>query len=327
MKIAFLMDKPDSINPLHDTTIHLMYECSQRGFTVYFLEAHDIYIRDNEVMSRLHKITTSQNLSMKDYWRVFVNSIKNDEYSFVEINDLDVLFIRKESFLHDHTIRMLAPARNRILMINSFISQIVGNGKLYTLHFPDIIPKTHVSRDPRRLKKIIDDFDGEMMIKPLQHPHGSGVIKVSKRDRENLSSIINYYVGTHQEYHSRKPIMVQEYLDAVRNRGAIRILLLNGKILDAMRMPPPYDDNKTGLSGGATTYKHEVTPQEQRICEIIQKNLKADGLLFVAVDIIDGKLIGIDYLCQVDIPQLNLLYNITLEKKVIDFIVQRVDSG
>ncbi len=70
-----------------------------------------------------------------------------------------------------------------------------------------------------------------------------------------------------------------------------------------------------------------MTPQEQRICEIIQKNLKADGLLFVAVDIIDRKLIGIDYLCQVDIPQLNLLYNIALEKKVIDFIVQRVDPG
>ena len=145
------MDKPDSINPLHDTTLHLMYECSQRGFVVYFLEAHDIYIRDNEVMSRLHKINASQNLSMKDYWRVFVNSLINDEYSFVGINDLDVLFIRKKSFLYEHTIETLAPVRNRILMINSLTSQIVGRNKLYTLHFPDIIPKTHVSRDPRRL--------------------------------------------------------------------------------------------------------------------------------------------------------------------------------
>jgi len=327
MKTAFLMDKPDSIDSLHDTTLHLMYECSQRGFTVYFLEAHDIYIRDNEVMSRLHKITASQNLSMKDYLQVFVNSVKSDEYSFAGIKDLDVLFLRKKSFLHDHTIETLAPARNRILMINSLTGQMVGHSKLYTLHFPDIIPKTHVSRDPRRLKKIIDDFGGEMMIKPLQHPHGSGVIKVSKRDRENLSSIINYYVGTHQEYQHRNPIMVQEYLDAVRNRGTIRILLLNGKILGAMRLPPPYGDNKTGVSRGETTYKHEVTPQEQRICEIIKGNLQADGLLFVAVEIVAGKLVGLDYLCQADIPQLNHLYNIALEKKVIDFIVQQVDAG
>ncbi|MBC8394819.1 MAG: hypothetical protein H8E17_19905 [Deltaproteobacteria bacterium] len=31
-------------NP-HDTTAHLMYECNQRGHSVFVLEPHDIYIR------------------------------------------------------------------------------------------------------------------------------------------------------------------------------------------------------------------------------------------------------------------------------------------
>ena len=45
MKIAFLMDPLENIQPETETTSHLMYECNERGHTVYFLEPHDIYIR------------------------------------------------------------------------------------------------------------------------------------------------------------------------------------------------------------------------------------------------------------------------------------------
>ena len=72
--------------------------------------------------------------------------------------------------------------------------QILANSNLYTLNFPDIIPETHVSRDPARLKKIIEDLGGAMVIKPLQRYGGEGVIKLSFLDRENLNSLINYYV-------------------------------------------------------------------------------------------------------------------------------------
>ena len=37
MKIAFLMDHLTSIDPTNETTSHIMYECNQRGHTVYFL--------------------------------------------------------------------------------------------------------------------------------------------------------------------------------------------------------------------------------------------------------------------------------------------------
>ena len=65
MKIAFLMDPLESINPLMETTSHLMYESNQRGHTVYFLEPHDIYIRGCEVVARMHNITAPPDLTMK----------------------------------------------------------------------------------------------------------------------------------------------------------------------------------------------------------------------------------------------------------------------
>ena len=192
MQIAFLMDRLDSINPLNETTSHLMYECNQRGHKVFFLEPHDVYIRKNEVVARMRNITVPPNLSMKMYWRSLLKCLKKDELIFESITDLDALFLRKNPPLIYQTMEFLAPVNDRVFMINSTSGQVLANSKLYTLNFPQIIPETHISRDPTRLKKIIDDFGGSMVVKPLRRYGGEGVIKVSVRDRENLNSLINY---------------------------------------------------------------------------------------------------------------------------------------
>ena len=95
MHIAFLMDPLISIDPENETTSHLMYECNQRGHTVYFLEPHDIYIRENKVVARMRNISVTPNLSMKKYWRSLIQCLKKDELIFETIADLDALFLRK----------------------------------------------------------------------------------------------------------------------------------------------------------------------------------------------------------------------------------------
>ena len=324
MQIAFLMDRLDSIDPLTETTSHLMYECNQRGHTVFFLEPHDVYIRKNEVVARMRNITVPPNLSMKKYWRSLLNCLKKDELIFENITDLDALFLRKNPPLIYQTMEFLAPVNERVFMINSTSGQVLANSKLYTLNFPEIIPETHISRDPTRLKKIIDDFGGSMVVKPLQRYGGEGVIKVSVRDRENLNSLINYYVQAFRNYPEREPIMVQEYLDGVQEAGDVRILLLNGEILGAMRRKPRDGDFRTNIHAGARAYKHELTAAEKRICETIKYRLVEDGLYFVGIDIIANRLVEINCLSPGGIPRINRLQNARLEAKVIDFIEQKV---
>ena len=140
MQIAFLMDRLDSIDPLTETTSHLMYECNQRGHTVFFLEPHDVYIRKNEVVARMRNITVPPNLSMKKYWRSLLNCLKKDELIFENITDLDALFLRKNPPLIYQTMEFLAPVNERVFMINSTSGQVLANSKLYTLNFPEIIP-------------------------------------------------------------------------------------------------------------------------------------------------------------------------------------------
>jgi len=326
MKIAFLMDKLESINPENETTSYLMYECNQRDHTVYFLEPHDVYVRENEVVARMRNITVPPDLSMENYWRCLINCLKKDELIFETITDLDALFLRKNPPLVYQTMEFLGPVNDQVFMINSTSGQILANSKLYILNFPEIIPETHVSRDPNRLKRIIDDFGGAMVIKPLQRYGGEGVIKVSTQDQENLVSLINYYVRAFRAYPEREPIMVQEYLEGVKREGDVRILLLNGEILGAMKRIPREGDFRTNIHAGARAYKHEITANEMEICAAIKFRLIEDGLFFVGIDVIGDKLVEINCVSPGGIPRINRLNNVKLEGKVIDFIEEKVSE-
>jgi glutathione synthase len=165
-----------------------------------------------------------------------------------------------------------------------------------------------------------------MVVKPLRRYGGEGVIKVSVKDRENLNSLIHYYVAAYKAYPEREPIMVQEYLHGVSSDGDVRILMLNGEILGAMRRKAQEGEFRTNIHAGATAYKHEVTPRERKICQALKTRLVEDGLYFVGIDIIEDRLVEINVLSPGGIPRINRLDHVKLEEKVIDFIEQKVQE-
>lgn len=324
MKIAFLMDDLRQIDPVWETTSALMNECNQRGHTVFFLEPHDVYIRENKIVARMRNISVKPGLPIKDYWQVLIECLNKEDLIFETLMELDVLFLRKNPPISYQVMEFLGPVSDKIFMLNNTMGQIKGNSKIYALNFPDIIPETHISRDPSRIRKIIDNFGGDMVIKPLQGHGGHGVIKVSNRDPENLNSLINYYINSGKPYPERHPTMVQEYLKSVKHDGDVRILLLNGEILGAMGRKSVSGDFRTNVHAGAKVFKHEITQKEREICERLKDQLVKDGLYFVGIDIIGDKLVEINCVSPGGIPRINQLDNVKLEVKVIDFIEQQI---
>lgn len=321
------MDDLRLINPVWETTSYLMYECNQRGHTVFFLEPHDVYIRDNQVVARMRNISVKPNLPIEVYWQMLIECLNKDDLIIETVTDLDALFLRKDPPIIYQLMEFLGPVSDKIFMVNDTMGQIKGNSKVYALNFPDIIPKTHISRDPSRIRKIIDNFGGDMVIKPLQGHGGNGVIKVSNRDQENLNSLINYYINSSKPYPERHPTLVQEYLESVKYNGDVRILLLNGEILGAMGRKSLHGDFRTNVHAGAKVFKHEITHKEREICEALKDQLVKDGLYFVGIDIIGDKLVEINCVSPGGIPRINLLDNVKLEVKVIDFIEQQIKGS
>lgn len=320
MQIAFVMDRLEGIDPVFETTAALMYECNQRGHSVFFLEPHDIYVRQQHIVARMKDITVKPDLTLEKYWEKIIAQQRKESLSFEELTELDVLFLRKDPPLHYSSIEFLAPIRDQVFMVNDPCGMVLGNSKLYTLNFPDLIPETHISRDPSRLRKIIDNFGGDMVIKPLGRFGGQGIIKVSTKDPENLNSLIQYYVGAHKPYAEREQIMVQEYLKAVKEKGDVRILLLNGEILGSMCRKPPDGSFRTNIHAGGKAFEHNITERERQICEQIRPRLIAHGLWFVGLDLIDEKLIEVNCVSPGGIPRINRLEKLHIESRVIDFV-------
>ncbi|MFO7750422.1 MAG: glutathione synthase [Desulfobacteraceae bacterium] len=323
MKIAFLMDRPEQISPAYETTSHIMHECSRRGHTLYFLEPHDIYVRAQDVVARMDDITVSRDLSLEQYWEDVMEKIKTGERIFKKIGEMDVLFLRKDPPLNYKSMEFLAPVKKKLFMINDPAGVMMANSKLYCLNFPEFIPETHISRDPERIKRIIDDFGGDMIVKPLDRFGGQGVIKVSTKDQENLNSLIHFYVCAYRPYPERETIMVQEYIKEVREKGDVRILMLNGKILGAMSRKAVDGGFRTNIHAGGKSLYHEITDKERHICETIGPKLVSDGLFFVGVDLIGEKLMEINCVSPGGIPRINQLNRVTVETDVVDFLEKR----
>ncbi len=324
MKIGFLMDDIRQIDPQWETTAYLMQECNQRGHTVYFLQPHDLYIRKNNVVARMRDITVDPGLNLRDYWDALVACLDREELIFDTVSDLEVLFLRKDPPLNYETMNFLGSIGDKVFIINSLYGVLNCSAKTYILNFPDIIPETHVSRDPGRLKRIIDNFGGDMVMKPLHGHGGHGVIKVSNRDQENLNSLLHFYIQSRLPYPERIPVMVQEYLKSVREDGDVRIMLLNGEIIGAMGRKSVSGDFRTNVHAGAEVFRHEVTSAQIKICERIKDRLIRDGLYFVGIDVIKDKLVEINPVSPGGIARINLLDHVRLESKVVDFIEEKI---
>ncbi len=326
MKIAFLRDPMKDIDPNTETTLLLMYECYRRGHQVFFLEFHDLYIRDSAVMGRMHEIISAPGLELLGFWQSSIDCIENDQLVFEDVSELDVLFLRSPPPLQHDVMQLLSSVEDKVFIINSLRGQLLGSSKLYTLNFQDVIPKSHVSRDPFRLRKVIDDFGGAMVMKPLRSFGGRGVIKVSSKDPENLNSLIDFYLRSDEPYPRREPIMVQEYLEAVHTEGDVRIMMLNGQYLGSYCRMPDDTDFRANISAGGSALAHQMTPMEENICSLIGDRLVQDGLFFVGIDVIGGKLVEINCVSPGGLPRINKLNGLQLEIPVIDFIEEQVST-
>ena len=326
MKIAFLRDPLRDIDPHTETTLLLMYECYRKRHQVFFLEYHDLYIRDSRVMGRMHEIVCDRGLDLLAYWQRAIECVENEKLVFEDVGELDVLFLRSPPPLQHDVMQLLSSVEEQVFIINSLRGQLLGNSKLYTLNFQEVIPKSHVSRDPVRLRKVIDDFGGTMVMKPLRSFGGRGVIKVSSKDPENLNSLLNFYLRSDRPYPRREPIMVQEYLEAVHTEGDVRIMLLNGKYLGSYRRMPHDNEFRANISAGGSAVAHQMSPMEEHICTLIGDRLVKDGLYFVGIDVIGGKLVEINCVSPGGLPRINMLHGLQLEIPVVDFIEEQASS-
>ena len=238
----------------------------------------------------------------------------------------DVIFMRAEPPLDPLMLNFLDSVKDDVFIINSVRGMREANNKLYTAAFEDpnneIIPVTHVSKNKNYLIQMIEESNSDKMIlKPLDGFGGSGVILIEKSAMGNINSLLDFYIN--KKDGTSDYVILQEYIEGA-DKGDVRILILNGIPIGAMRRIPGEKDHRSNVSAGGTVAKHKLTPQEKLLCDKIGPKLLKDGLYFVGIDVIGGKLVEVNVMSPGGITYMNKVYKTKIQEKVVDFMLSKV---
>ena len=313
----------NEIDPENDTSLAFIHECARRNHGVAICTPANLTIRNSvtnafcTVINRMEKIPNSQ----KSFYK---QATTREE--MLPLAGFDVIFMRANPPLDPIMLNFLDSVKDDVFIMNSLQGLREANNKLYTAAFGDshsnIIPVTHVSKNKNYLLKQIKESKSEKMIlKPLNGFGGSGVILIEKSAMSSVKSLLDFYV-TNADGTSNY-VILQEYIEGAEE-GDVRILLLNGEVIGAMKRVPGNDDHRSNVSAGGSVAKHTLTKQEKALCKQIGPKLVKDGLFFVGIDVIGGKLVEVNVMSPGGVTYMNKVYKTKIQSKVVDFVESKV---
>jgi len=324
VKICFLMYPWERISPENDSTLRMIHEAASRGITVAITTPNSLTIRDSvaHAFCNVLKKTTKLTSNIPSFYR-------RAEFKRCKLPlaGFDAIIMRANPPLDTVALNFLDSVRNDTFIMNDIDGLRIANNKLYPASFSGdasrFIPATHVSKNREYLEQVLRDSPTEKMImKPLNGFGGQGVIVIEKNARQNFRSLLDFYIG---EGESSNYVILQEYVTGA-DQGDVRILMLNGEPIGAMRRVPSGDDVRSNIHAGGQEVKHHLTKEEKELCRLIGPQLVRDGLYFAGLDVINGKLIEVNVLSPGGITRINRLNRVKLQKQVIDFVENVVSA-
>lgn len=319
MKICFIMYPWERVNPAQDSTVRIIHESVKRGHEVAVTHAANLTIRDSVTLSMCKWIVPAEKTpnSIKAFYREI--EFKSE---MSPLGEFDVIFMRDNPPLDNLVLNFLDSIKDDVFIINDVNGLREANNKIYTAAYYDpereLIPATHVSKNLDYLLRIIQESDQEKMImKPLDGFGGSGVIVIEKSAMHNIRSLLDFYI--HREKGKSNYVILQDYIEGAEE-GDVRVIMLNGEPIGALRRRPTAGDVRSNISAGGSVEKYRLTKQDKMLCKRIGEKLVKDGIYYAGLDLINGKLIEINVLSPGTLKDINALYKVRLQEKILDYL-------
>jgi glutathione synthase len=317
MRMVVIMDPPSTVQVDADTSFALMEEAEARGHRVDHTGIQDLFFHRGRVSARVRKAHMSRAHRAEEA----PISLGNAEDVFLD--DVDCVLMRKDPPFDSNYLwatQLLEHVRGKTLLVNDPRALRDANEKLYAMQFLACMPETLVSNDKTRIKAFVEEMGGRAVIKPLSGAGGDGVFLLGAKDL-NTNQIIETVTQV-----GARVAMVQAFLPDVV-KGDKRILLLNGEPLGAILRVPRKDDVRSNIHVGGTVEACELDDDDRRIVAAVAPRIQQDGLVFVGLDVIGGKLTEVNVTSPTGIQQMSRLSNQNLSAKVIDWIENHLVDG
>jgi len=203
---------------------------------------------------------------------------------------MDVVLMRQDppfDMAYITATHMLEHIQPGTLVVNDPASVRNAPEKILVTHFPELMPPTMIAWDLEAIRAFREEHR-DIIVKPLFGNGGAGVFRI-REDDENLASLLEMHF-----FRSREPLMFQRYEPAVRI-GDKRIVLIDGEPLGAINRVPAIGEARSNMHVGGRAEKSGLTARDREICARIGPTLRAQGLLFVGIDVIG------DYLTEINV--------------------------
>ncbi len=311
MNFVFLMDPLSSVIMEKDTSFALMLGAQERGHAVFFVTDGGVNLLNGKIYFQAQSIV-AQKVPEQPFIRQRALELPAEE--------VNAVFVRSDPpFDYQYLLNtwLLDRLPSWIPAINSPAGLRSVNEKLWLTQFPSLTPRTLISRNRQ---DIIIFFNAEkkMIAKPTDNYGGFAVFLVEHNDPNANVILETLTAGWTRE------IIVQQYVPEAR-KGDKRILILDGEPLGAVLRVHAPDDHRNNFFSGGKPHACDITARDREIISVLRPHLARLGLYFVGIDILGDYLTEVNVTSPTCLQEMNRLYDLKLELKVIEFAERLVD--
>ena len=310
MKFLFLMAPLETIIFEKDTTFMIMLCAHVRGHEVFFLPEDGISFVDGKVYFNVTRVIPQNNKSLP---------FKNEYTTRLSQDDIHAVFVRPDPPVDEQYLIntwLLDHLPKHIAIINKPSGIRTVNEKIWVSQFKNITPPTIISTNKENLMNFIAKYK-DIIAKPTNAFGGTGIFHI-KKGNTNTKVILETLTETYT-----KAIVLQKYIPEAKN-GDKRILLLNGEILGALLRMHEHGEHRNNFYAGGKPMPTTTNAKDKKIVALLKPHLQELGLYFVGIDILGDYLIEVNVTSPTCLQEMNRLYNVKLEEKIIDFVEKLV---
>lgn len=289
MKLAFVVERLNTLQPLRDSTVALMRAASQRGHSLYAIDAPSLcWLRADPGQPSVFGEAVQVAIQPEDSESWYQEAGRG----VMALCNFDAVLVRREPPLDQEYIATTwllerAEAEGVRVFNRPALLRQYGD-KLGIAEFPELTPPTLVSRQLAQLQGFIEE-QRDVILKPLDGAGGRGVFRVHRHD-SNRNVILETL--TRQ---GSQTIMAQRYLSEIK-QGDRRILVIAGKVVPyCLVRIAKAGEARASLETGAQVSAREITRHERGVAEELAGWLNQRGVFFAALDLIG------DYLCEINL--------------------------
>lgn len=314
MKLLFILDPYESLNTAKDTSVAMMQEAENRGYTLFVCQQHDVFLRNQIVKINVQ----SFQFSKTNGWYELANVQE------LLPSDFAAILMRKDppfdnEYLYSTYLLELAEQQGGQI-INKPSSVRSWNEKLSVAKFPQFCPEFLVTSE----RDLIHDFlqvNKDIVVKPLDGMGGTSIFRLSITD-PNLNVILETITDF-----GKQTIMAQQYLPAIK-QGDKRIIVIDGEPLPySLARIPKEGETRGNLAAGGKGVAQPLTARDIDIATTIGKTLKSEGLFFVGLDVIGDYLTEINVTSPTGIVEIAAQTGCDPAKVFIDALTTKLESN